>query len=197
MPLLFLLLTVAQARAQEPPTNLELFRRTMEQQLAGVEPQLALADSSLLCYGSSVPQAGWDWLFESVVFEKLGGKRALRLRRVDAAAVERPLLHYVPMDLNVRYEEARSGRRILRTVSSRLHLKYLDERGELIFSRELIGSVSDTLARGQIAAVEDPALPFTIGKRPQPSRLKRMAEPVVMALITGGIIYLFYSFRSN
>ncbi len=198
MPLLLLLFMALPALAQEPPSNLELVRRIMEQQLAEVEPRMALADSSLLCYGSPAPQAAWDWLFERVVFERLGERRALRLRRADAAAAERPFLYYVPVDLNIRYESAGgSGRRIIRTVASRLHLNYLDGSGELLFSGELNGSVSDTLARSQIAAVEDQGLPFTIGKRPQSSLLRRMAEPVVMALVAGGIMYLFYSFRSN
>lgn len=196
--MLLLLILALPAPAQEPPANLELLRRTLEQQLAEVEPHLALADSSLLCYASPKEQVDWDWLFERVLFEQLGERRALRLRRVDPGEMERPLLAYVPVEMDILYEAAgSSGRRIIRTVKSRLHLKYLNSSGELLFSRELAGSACDTLARDQIAALEDPAIPFTIGKRPQPSRLRRMAEPAILALITGGIIYLFYSFRSN
>jgi hypothetical protein len=182
--------------AGEPLTNLRLQERVLQQIVQEVEGHLALTDSSRLHYSSPPEKAAWEWLFEKALYDILGTGHDLRLRRVEPTALEMPVLFYAPLELTIRYESAADGRTI-RHASGRLFVKYHNTRGDLLFAREMTGSSVDTVARNKLAALEDPGYPFTVGRTNPRGGVKRFLEPVVLTLITGGIIYLFYSFRSN
>jgi len=193
-----LLLWAGWLAAQTPPANLELLSSTLHAVADEAARPITLADSARLNYAAPKESAAWEWLFEQALYNELGSKRALRLRRVDAAALEWPLLFYAPLELSIAYAQpAAGGNRTIRRATARLYVKYQNAAGELIFSRELEQIRSDTVATRQLAALEDQKYPFTAGARTPPSRLKRLLEPLVLTAITGGIIYLFYSFRSN
>lgn len=198
MPLFFLLLQAGLAVAQTAPANLELLNRTLHALAVETARHIDLPDSAGLHYAAARESAAWDWLFERALYDELSVKRGLRLHRVEAAVSEWPLLFYAPLELRIRYDHHRAGSgRSVRRATARLYVKYQDPTGELIFSSEVERTLVDTIRSDQIAALEDHAYPFTAGERTPPSRLKRILEPLLLTAITGGIIYLFYSFRSN
>jgi hypothetical protein len=198
MPALLLLLWTSFSSAQEPLTNLQLIERALKTMMQEAEPHLVLADSSLLCFASPAERPAWDWLVEKAVYDHLAAKHDISLRRVDAASLEMPQLFYVPMELKIRYETAAiAKRKVVRRATCRLYLKSQDAQGRIIFAQEMTNSSVDTLAGKLLPSLEDKSYAFTIGERAKASWLKRMLEPLIVTVITGGIIYLFYSFRSN
>ncbi len=198
MPLVFLLLQTGLAGAQTPPANLERMSQSLRTVAAEAAAHITLADSAVLHYAAPRESAAWEWLFEKALYEELGVQRGMRLRRVEAAAPEWPLIFYAPLALSVRYSQQGAGKgHTLRRTTGRLYVKYQNSAGELLFAGELEHTLIDTIRSDRIAALENQAYPFTAGERKPPSRLKGLLEPFVITAVTGGIIYLFYSFRSN
>ena len=196
--MLLLFLWAALASAQEPVTNLQLLSTTLQKLFEETEPYLAIKDSSRIQYASSGEMAAWDWMFEKILYEQLGARHAIQLRRVDPSALQMPLLFYAPIELKIYYE-TRTGlvRKTIRRAASRLYIKYQDAEGNVVFAREQQHCITDTVATSAISGLENQNYAFTLGERSRPSWLKRLAEPLMITVITGGIIYLFYSFRSN
>lgn len=195
---MLLWLGIGWAGTDRPPGNLSVIETLLRGILDEVEPHLALQDSMTLQLTTPAESAAWDWLVEKAVLEKLVHPHHLTLQRHAPAGMSSARLTYAPLELSITYGGVQAkGKKMARSITCRLWLHYLDRAGRVVWADELVRTSSDTLDLDSAELLEDPNYPFTRGTGRSRSGLQKLWEPFFVTAITGGIIYLFYAFRSN
>lgn len=95
----------------------------------------------------------------------------------------------------IQYEKA-DNKTFKRKSTINLFIKIVSPYREILLSQTAQYAVQDTIKKSDIKRVENPRLDFTVGDRPTSLWLK-VVEPVAVSLVTGMIIYSFYTFRSR
>jgi hypothetical protein len=121
---------------------------------------------------------------------------------IDRLALRDPvILRFRTVDLAVEYNAERSfwgNADIQRKVYAELRLSMHEySSGSLLCSGTRRKVADDTLRRGYIDNIENDNIAFTRGTLPETSIIRRVIEPVFIIGLTGTVVYLFYSLRSN
>lgn len=87
-------------------------------------------------------------------------------------------------------------KKVERHVDVQLHVRCVDSKKIILKDEIITRTFTDTITAKEIKTVENIKFPFTKGEQKR-SFLKKMYEPVLLTLLTGWIIYLFYSYRSQ
>lgn len=188
----------AWAGTGRPPGNLAVIETLLRGILGEAKPHLALQDSTTLQLTSPAERAAWEWLVEKTVYEVLARPHHLTVQQHVPAGTGTARLTWAPLDLSIQYSGTRArGKNLVRSVTCRLWLQYTDSHGTVVWADEMTRTNSDTLDVKSSELLEDPVYPFTRGAGRPRSGLQKFWEPFFVTAITGGIIYLFYAFRSN
>jgi hypothetical protein len=108
------------------------------------------------------------------------------------------ILEYRIAELGIEYPRAWRpayvGRKVLeRYAYASLHARLVDEKsGTLMWAGEGKGSQGDVVPVSKLALIEGNAQDWQKGSLP-PGKLSGMVEPLVVAAIVAGLVYLFYS----
>jgi len=158
--------------------------------------RLSLSDSVATLQAAGI-DGGYNWLLEAQILEALRSNGIQKTILHSKANIKDSLVEitYRPIKQNIIYKKFDS-KRIARTVSVELHLRVTSENCELLLSKIFKAAGADTLHRNKIGLIENSNLEFTHGYMKK-SLASRMVQPVVVSLVTGFIIYLFYSYRSK
>jgi len=165
--------------------------------VARAAARMALQDSSTLWLRELQNKSAWTWLIEQTLAQQF----ATRLLQKEGNGISRfPRLSYAPITLRIEYETAAKsdiGGDLTRRAFCTILLQYENDLGALVFAEEFNAESSDLIRKKDVDRVENRAYDFTIGPSSPSSTLKKLIEPSLITLITGGIIYVFYSFRSH
>jgi hypothetical protein len=183
-------------------TNLEvieaLFSKILLATLAEID-----GDSTCLYFEPAKTDAGYNWVIEDEIKKLPSLGRFAAVYRFSAEqnrdSTSWFLLQYNPIDLAVLYQKDKrdSNGQITRLVSCALSLTVYDGDGKVVISKIVNDSMSDNIGMNQIETVENEHYPFTVGPHLRKKFYKSLIEPVLVSVITGGIVYSFYTFRSK
>lgn len=120
-----------------------------------------------------------------------GGKRVTF--GADAAL---PTLRYSVKHASVTYRRLRRNT-FSREVRLSVDYTLLDNAGVVLDDGLCAESAVDTLRISDLALLEDPAHPETIGDRPSGGFVRRIVEPAVMVAAVGIGVFLFFTLRSD
>lgn len=185
--------------AQNLKTNLDFFGELYFQLFRGVFHGEKIPDSSRLIIQESESSAA-NWLIENEIFKwaKSAGfvNCVVQGNAREDEGVSGFLLQYKNLKSLVEYSEASVSGKISRCVHAELYLKLLSPSRQILFSGIQKKTLCDEIRPKDVQRVENEKYPFTMGKRNR-SFLAKILEPTIVSLVTGGIIYLFYSYRSQ
>ena len=194
--LIFVCIDVLASVQDEPQTNLDVLESIYASLFRNAIAHLSLIDSAVSVRVNGV-DGGYNWLLEAKLLD------ALR-----SSGIQKTILHSLPnvcdsleeiacqpISKKIVYSKVDS-KIITRTIKVELHVRVKNNHDELLFSKILTETRADTLPRRKISTIENPDLDFTHGEMKE-SFWSKTAQPIVVSLITGFIIYLFYSYRSK
>jgi len=172
-------------------------QKLVQDVIARAAARMALQDSAHLWLRELQNKSAWNWLIEQTMAQQF----ATRLLQKESDGNSRfPRLSYAPIALRIDYETAGKGDAggdLTRRIFCTIMLQYENDQGAIVFAEEFNAESRDFIRKKDLNRVENRAYDFTIGPPLPSSTLKKMIEPSLITLITGGIIYVFYSFRSH
>lgn len=184
------------------PTNFELLRLVVEEAIEEVCDRLPSHETKLLHLGSESDAPG-NWLVERALIQSLR-RRSYRVIVPDTSCAQPnmanagpELLRYRLMDLNLLYPASRrkhlfGSRLIERQVRLHLLLQLNREDGEVLWTGEAKRTGGDWIPAKKLEYAEQEPLPF-ISPQLKADGWSRFAEPALLSVVIGGLIYLFYS----
>jgi len=190
------------AEGNESDTNLAIFKNLYYKGFSKAFQEIAVLDSVPLFFYNINKNETIDWLIEQqfvksardagfITLVQSEGSTNLDKEKIIIAAYRSVLnnVNYTAMSLLPENN-------LYRQVNIEFYVKISDSDHRVLFSDDFKEVFSDTIKVNNIKNIENNNLPFTIGNRSK-SLVSRLLEPLLVTLITGSIIYIFYSFRSN
>lgn len=185
--------------AQNLITNIDFFGELYFQLFQGVFHGEEIPDSSILVIQESESSAA-NWLIENEIFKWAKGAGfancVMQGSAGDDEGVSGFLLQYKNLRSLVEYSDDPGSGKIGRTVNAELYLKLLSPSRRVLFSGIQKKTLCDEIRKKDVQRVENEKYPFTMGIRNR-AFLSKILEPTIVSIVTGGIIYLFYSYRSQ
>ncbi len=191
LKIVILLLCCGVASAQVD-TNLQLLNNTYAELFDRLLDGVGYLDSSIVIIAGSDLQSQ---IAEKQLLTNLQ-KRGVEL--ISEASAAPDSLAYIKIDLvnqSISYDKL-ENKQLQRTCRVELYVKIVSKHQKILLSKLAEQELQDTIQKSDIKRIENPELNFTVGKRSR-SLWSKLVEPVAVSLVSGTIIYLFYSFRSR
>ncbi len=197
----FFVLCTAFAAENAATTNL----RIIESQVAGLLAQTCadiVPDSGCgLIMDSAVPGHPLNVLVKKQVFQwarSAGFAAVYEGVPLMADSLSNYTLTFMPIRIDVRYQTSAENRAYLqRMITTELLITILRPVRQVVLSESKQAFYQDLVVARNVAQLETPELAFTQGEKPKQARALSWVEPMLVAVVTGGIMYSFYSFRSK
>ena len=183
-------------------TNLNIFKSLYYKGFSNGFQKITVSDSLPLYFNNINKNKSIDWLIEEQFVKSAQHAGFFNLLQMDGSALSKDEEKYFVEYRSVLNSVSYSAISVLpenkcnRIVNIEVYLKILGPENRVLLSNVIRESYSDTINVNTINSLENSDLPFTIGNRSK-SLVSKLLEPLLVALITGSIIYIFYSFRSN
>lgn len=197
----FFVLCGAFAAENKAPTNLQIIESQVADLLAQAGAGI-IADSGCgLIVDSAVPGHPLNALVKKQAFEwarSAGFAAVYEGVPLQADSLQHFTLSFMPVRVNVGYQTFAKDRALLqRLITTELLLTIVKPLRQVVMSESKQASFQDLVATRDIAELETPELFFTQGEKPIQDKALSWLEPLLVAVVTGGIVYSFYSFRSK
>jgi hypothetical protein len=182
-------------------TNLNSIKLIFAQMLDEILGSKSYQTITLL-YAPAGQDQGYNWLIEEQI-----NRAADRYKFAGIYSRSNPAqgdsgkyiqLSYRPIDLKIEYEKSKDSPGVLsRNIHCELYLQLVNENGQVLFSNSNIKNYADTIDPKQMDSIENANFVFTHGQKSGKSAFGKFLEPAMITVLTGGIVYSFYSFRSK
>lgn len=176
-----------------PQTNLQLYKKMYSRifELFAAELPDSAESVSLVALD---PSSDVNWLAEEQWIKKLNDLE-LFVHSGDSVSSTRLInIYYRPVRQMVRYQS--DGGFAERRIKVDCYVKCTDWRNQVLFAQTFQDSLRDRIPKNRLADVENPLIGYTRAEKPV-SRWKRLLEPLLISVISGTIITIFYSYRSK
>ncbi len=183
-------------------TNLDIFKNLYYKGFSDAFQKIAVLDSLPLYFNNINKNKTIDWLIEEQLVKSAENAGFSTLKQIDDSSIlkneKNVYVEYRSVINNVNYSalSVLPENKQNRKVNIEFYVKILDPDKQILLAAGIKKSYSDTINVNIIDRIEDKNLPFTVGER-QKNLVSELLEPLLVTLITGSIIYIFYSFRSN
>ncbi len=202
----FFFFEFAPAGAQLPPSNLQFLQAALRACAAGPVATLAAAPDSLIVIarepaGAESPTR----LLQTALTEIIRAQNRQGVFDRETVSRKGIAVNYAVMQAQLTYSRLPGGwlgwlrtARAQRSAQVAVDFDIHHEATGEIYFQGLVQIVHrDTVQTGQIAGLENTAMPMTVGRWVERERTHRWLEPAVLVAATGAIVYAFYSLRSQ
>jgi len=179
--------TAPMVAANTTLTNLERLQALYRETIDLVFTNIDLNGKRVQVHGSA-PDSLQARLFEDQTLEFLSAQNGAMT--TDTTKNYDYNFKYILIGQNIDYEKIKR-RQFQRTVSVETHCQ-LQDQDQVVFSNIIQVSETDTIKTSNLKILEDSNYEFTTGTE-KPGIL----EPVLVSALTGAVIYIFYSYRSQ
>ncbi|MDZ7262519.1 MAG: hypothetical protein ONB05_10495 [candidate division KSB1 bacterium] len=190
------------------PSNFSVLKEIAQITIQRILKEAALEPNQSIVIKKSTTEEAQGWFIETQFIEVLrgGGFVSISLianqeeARIDSS---RWVLEYKIIELGIKYLNPQRWRifgkaNLQRQSVINLSVRIYNERtGEVRWAGDLREEKTDEVPGRLINELENPAFPFTCSRIPAETGWGRILEPVLILGVTGGVIYLFYSFKSK
>ncbi len=182
--------------AESPQTNLQVLRQLYDDIIKSAFENISFNDSDSILIRTHTDEA-YKWLIEERLVERLHSLQAKNIFTDRAGDSDAPftVIDVNPVEQAINYKKLKA-KKLQRNVDVEIFISVKGANKKLLLSRVLKQSRSDTVNVNDKKRIENPQQSFTQGSQRQ-SFIRKISEPVIVSLITGFIIYLFYSYRSQ
>ncbi len=104
-------------------------------------------------------------------------------------------LYYKPIECTILYEK--HSKSLRRTVHLRVYLKVVNPEQEIVYADAVSNDLIDHINKNDLKSIENEHLPFTIGTGIKKGGFVKLLQPIIISLLTAGIVYTFDSYRSQ
>ena len=190
------------AEGNESSTNLEIFKNLYYKGFSNAFQKIIVLDSLPLYFNNLNKNITIDWLIEEQFVKSAHDVGFITLIQSDGSTgpkeEKKIVAEYHSVLNNVHYSAMSilSENKQNRQVNIEFYFRILDSDHRILLADDIKETYSDTINVNNIKHIENNNLPFTIGNRSK-SLVSKLLEPLLVTLITGSVIYIFYSFRSN
>jgi hypothetical protein len=186
----------------ESPTNFGLLKITLEEAIEEVCDRLSSHGLTTICLESPSDFDG-RWLVDQILTEQLLEK-GYRVVLPDSLPIQSAeicsqagILRYHAVQLSLDYGPSRrqhlfGPRLVERQVQLYLFFQLSRATGEVIWADEVKRNVADWIPQKDLPLMEQETLSF-LSPRLETDGWSRLAEPALLTVVIGGLIYLFYS----
>ncbi len=178
----------------EQPTNLRVLEQMYFDICQDVIESRRLADSSYVIEKSAT-ESQINWLIEKQFFLCLNESGIKHVYSGADDEKNAARISYQSVEQRIFYRPL-AGKNVERHIDVQMQVRFIDSNKTILKDEIFSNAFKDTLAAKEITKVENPKLAFTLGERNRPF-FKKIYEPILVSLLTGWIIYLFYSYRSQ
>ncbi|MGB9589716.1 MAG: hypothetical protein ACPL68_02400, partial [Candidatus Hydrothermia bacterium] len=177
--------------AQNPSTDLEFLEADLKKALSGL-PWDSLSDTVYLA--AEAPKDPWSWFVE----ECLIGVAMESDKEVVRGRASGTMISYRVGELGITYAIQKglfpwSGKKLIRKSRFRIYLTATGVDSVVIWNETLAGGRTEDLDWKWRQAIRVKGLSPEIDENPGTG----IAEPLLTAVILGGLLYVFYSFESR
>jgi len=142
------------------------------------------------------------WLLESQITNSLKSRKDIFLNNEGLKGREPEdylLIEFNSLDLKIEYI---SVNELPESFSRKASVAFFARvvqmpEGRVLWNDQINGDATDEIKRKEVAAVENRNIPFTSGQIIEQHQRKSIIQPVLIAGVSGVVIYLFYSLRSR
>lgn len=181
-------------------SNLHIINMLIEQGLAQAFQKSGIDSIDQLNVLVPEPRTGNEWLIEQKLAGFLGSNQKLRFLTPDRYMPESVasgwILEFKVIDINVSYQPDSKGI-FARHIQVAWFIKLQTASGVVLFLDNITKSYQDQIARNAVAVIENRNLAITQGHLPDSGTYTKYIEPIVVSIVSGLIIYLFFIMRSN
>lgn len=180
------------------PTNVEQYETLYPQMFDHVFSPVELNESLPVVLNRTISTPS-TWIMEQQLYRWIQGKgfNQIFTSRPDSI-LSYYRIDYQPVSSRVQYDvyptDSDSLQRTLR-LECYLRLTHPDNR--LTVSTTQVDSITDIIGRDELERIENSQLPYTQGEIPENRNWRRFLEPTLVSVLTGVVIYSFYSLRSR
>lgn len=191
-----------EADQETVPTNSGLLRLTVQEAIEEVCDRLPLLEPKVLCL-SPEHEAPGNWMVEQALIQSLH-RRGFRVLIPDSSrslsettCQAEAILRYRVLDLNLLYPTVRrkhlfGPRLVARQARLNVLLRLDGPDGEVLWAEQAQGTRQDWIPAKMLTVVEREPISFA-SPHLKADGWNRLAEPVLLSAVVGGLIYLFYS----
>lgn len=183
---------------QQPVDNLSIFNGMTSTVAQRIVDRLSPDSSAAIFILSENQNQAGNWLIENWLVKSLfqRGISKIYLEKQDSSSAF--AIHFQIDSLGVEYLPTGKNNLIERRFKLNLAVRALEGSSGLVnFFQEFTEQYTDSVKIVDVKRLENKAFPFTQSDLPQQRGLKRFSEPFIVITTTVGIIYLFFSLRSN
>ena len=142
------------------------------------------------------------WLLESQLTDSLKAKKNIFLYNDELKGKEPGnylLIEFKSLNLKVRYHSVKElPEKFSRKISVAFFARVIQmPEGRVLWNDQINGDATDEIKRKDVVSVENRNIPFTSGQIIEQPQKKSIIQPVLVAGVSGVVIYLFYSLRSR
>jgi hypothetical protein len=187
---------------ENPPSNEEFLRKSISSLLADTLDDFPEADSELLLLQAEEAQPA-NWLLEEELVSyllSLNYRVVLHSNKTRSNLPESKTLFYRIIEMSLDYPEIKrksflGGRMLIRRSRLNLSFQLEDEAtGQVLWTRRGQQERSDLIKRSMVKSLNNRSYPFLSPPLPDDTH-SRFLEPALVAVVVGGLIYLFFANR--
>jgi hypothetical protein len=199
LTILLLVLAPLTGSAQTPPDNLRVFLQLFDRVAHRVAGEIARDGGAGIWVQPPANERPEERFFFSRLVTILRDTLSAPIFTEPADSLQSLALRYRLSRCELIYRPV-SGRHRpwQRTVRVLIELGGREAKTRQVRFQEIWAeSAVDTVAEKSLASLEEPGLPFTVGKWERPGRKFRWLEPALITSATGVVVYLFFALRSR
>lgn len=174
-------------------TNLDIYKSLYRDIIESFLDELPGSEQSISLVALD-PSFKENWIIEQQWIKALQDQQYNVFSGDSVKDNNRSLLYFRPVKQKVTYKN--DGKYIRRNVFVDCYVKCTASKRRVLFSRSLHKSMSDKISRKDLSLIENPLIASTHAEKPV-SRWKQWIEPLIVSVVSGTIITLFYSYRSK
>ncbi len=208
--IIYLILSFPNGSLAQEATNLQLLSNLADSLLRPVIQENVTQGIETVALRNLAAKHEDAWFFEQRITASLkaAGVRSILLATYvgDSLRLPQPslILEYRPLGLSIQYQAlSRTNHQgtdrylVSRTGSVDLYLRIVSyPSGALVWDGEVAGRQTDSVSSDNLEELEQPEIAFTKGQL-QPVEDNRLVQALVVSVVTGAIVYLFYALRSR
>lgn len=198
-------------KAQEI-SNLQLLVELADSLLNDVPKEAFIDSSKSVLIRSLQPNEEVDWFIENRIVEVLKRKNISTILLYQKYKSPKnkgengrsiTIIEYKVLALGIEYVDQKGGALfgsglIKRKGKIGLFLRFINQPlGEIVWNGEVEGTRFDWFTAKVQTSIENPNIPFTLGKYLLRTGKSKIYEPILITGVTGIIVFLFFSLRSR
>ncbi len=183
-------------------SNLQVIEQLAAELVHTALKDLHNTDSTALILSSPALAKDGSWLIEKQVMLWARDNGFAKIFQADSVAnprVQGLKIEYLPIESKVRYRagDSLSADTITRSATVKFYMKAMTPDHRIVFAEEFSKNKIDTIRTSEVEQVENALFPFACTDKKKRGFFSAIVEPLIITIASGGVIYVFYSFRSK